>query len=93
MRTIIPYFIAVLGITLDWLTTYIGLGRGFYETHLSYTPLLALLIFIGVLVFMEVTLRGFKYKKQYQSLIASMSFLGSVNNTLVLLGVFGELIL
>lgn len=82
----IPYLLAFLGVVFDWLTTQVGLSRGFYETHSVYTPANALLIFMAALFFLEFILGDFQYKRQYQIFIACMSFLGAINNTLVLLG-------
>ena len=36
--------IALLGVISDWITTQVGLGMGYYETHLMYHPVLALAI-------------------------------------------------
>lgn len=93
MRGILPYLIAFLGIFLDWTTTQIGLSRGFYETHLAYTPANASIIFLAALITLEVLLRDFPHKRPYQGIMACLSLLGAVNNTLVLLGVFTGLIL
>ena len=89
----IPYLLVVLGVVFDWTTTQIGLSRGFYETHSVYTPLNAFAIFMAALIFLDLLLGDFPFKRQYQSVIACMSFLGAINNILVLLGVFGGLIL
>lgn len=89
----IPYLLAVLGIVSDWVTTQIGLSRGFYETHDTYSPLWAFLIFVGVLAFLDVVLGDFKYKQVGMSAIACICFLGAANNILVLTGVFGGLVL
>ena len=93
MNFTIPYLIVVSGVISDWVTTHIGLSRGFYETHPTYTPVNALLIFTALLLIIEFSLGNFKYKRQYQSIIACMSFLGTINNTLVLFGFFGGLVL
>jgi len=81
--------IALLGVVCDWITTQVGLGMGFYETHLAYHPVTALAIFWSAIVFLYLTLpRGKKWDAAIW-VLASWSFLGAVNNTLVILGVFG----
>lgn len=80
--------LALLGVVCDWITTQVGLGMGFYETHLAYHPVTALAIFWSAIVFLYLTLpRGKKWDAAIWAL-ASWSFLGAVNNTLVILGVF-----
>jgi len=81
--------IALLGVVCDWITTQVGLGMGYYETHLMYHPVLALVIFLTAIIFLLTVLpRGRRWDYAIYFL-ASWSFLGAVNNTLVILGVFG----
>jgi hypothetical protein len=81
--------LALLGVVCDWITTQIGLGMGFYETHLAYNPVTSLAIFWGAIVVLYLALpRGKKWDAAIL-VMASCSFLGAVNNTLVILGVFG----
>ena len=80
--------LALLGVVCDWITTQIGLRMGFYETHLASHPVTALAIFWSAIVFLYLTLpRGKKWDATIW-VLASWSFLGAVNNTLVILGVF-----
>ena len=88
-----PFLISLAGIVADYLTTRIGLGLGFYETHTQYHPILALTIFWGALTLLTLTLPKGKTWKITKNLLASISFLGFVNNTLVILGIFPGLIL
>jgi len=79
--------LALLGVVCDWVTTQIGLGMGFYETHPAYHPVTALAFFWGALVFLHLALpRGRKWDAAIL-VLACWSFLGAVNNTLVILGV------
>ena len=88
-----PFLVSLLGVVLDYLTTCIGLSRGFYETHLQYSPVLALMIFWGALSILFLALPKEASWKNSILFIASWSFLGVVNNSLVLLGIFKGLVI
>jgi hypothetical protein len=80
--------IALLGVVSDWITTQVGLGMGYYETHLMYHPVLALAIFwAAIIILLTVLPRGGRWDYAIYFL-ASWSFLGAANNTLVIMGVF-----
>jgi len=84
--------IALLGVVSDWITTQVGLSMGYYETHLMYNPILALAIFWTAIIFLLTVLpkgRRWNYAIYF---LASWSFLGAVNNTLVIMGVFSGLV-
>ena len=42
--------IAVVGVTLDFATSQVGLARGFPEGHLLYSPVSSLVVFWALLV-------------------------------------------
>lgn len=90
---ILPFLISLAGIIADNLTTRIGLSLGFYETHLQYQPVYALIIFWSALTLLTLTLPKGKFWGITKNALASAAFLGSVNNTLVILGLFSGLII
>jgi len=82
-----------MGVAADYVSTRVGLGRGFYETHAQYHPLLALAIFWTAMAVLVLSLpRGRLWERSIR-FIASWSFLGVVNNTLVILGLFSGLVI
>jgi len=88
MERIFPFILSLGGVSLDYVTTAIGLGLGFYEMHPAYHPLNALLIFWGAIILLSLLLpRGRIWRLSINGL-ASASYLGLVNNTLVIMGVF-----
>lgn len=91
LRNILPFIISLGGVLSDYITTIIGLSLGFYETHPNYHPLWALIIFWSAILIL--TLTSPKSKTWYLSLngLASASYLGAINNTLVILGIFSGL--
>ena len=91
MGNVLPFLISLSGIIADYITTRIGLGLGFYETHLQYHPAYALIIFWGALALLTFTLPKSKFWGTTKYVIASASFLGAVNNTLVIFGFFSGL--
>lgn len=85
--------IALLGVVSDWITTQAGLGMGYYETHLSYSPFFAIAIFWYAMVFLLMAMpRGRKWDAAI-CFLASWSFLGALNNALVMMGVFSGLVI
>lgn len=87
----LPFLISLAGIIADNVTTRIGLSLGFYETHPLYQPFYALLIFWGVLSLLTLALPKGKVWGISKNAVASAAFLGSVNNTLVIFGIFSGL--
>jgi hypothetical protein len=80
--------IALLGVISDWVTTQVGLNMGYYETHLMYHPVLALAIIWTEIIFLSMVLpKGGRWDYAIYFL-ASWSFIGAVNNTLVITGIF-----
>ena len=90
-RTIIPYLVSVLGIFSDYLTTNIGLRLGLREINVSYNPVLALIIFWGALTFLNLTLQNKRLLNMSRNILSYTSFLGALNNTLVITGIFSGL--
>jgi len=93
MRRIVPFLLSLGGVLSDYLTTRIGLSLGFYEIHPHYNPILALLIFWGAVVLLTVTLPKRRFWNFSVNGLASVSYLGAINNTLVILGVFSGLVI
>ena len=88
-----PFILSSLGVIGDFVTTNLGLSRGFVETHLTYSPIYAIIIFwISILILQFTLPRG---KTWYLSIIiiSLFSFLGLINNSFVLLGVFPGLVI
>jgi hypothetical protein len=81
---LLPYLVSLIGILSDYLTTHIGLGLGFVETNLSYNPILALAIFWGALSFLTLTLPKNRVWKIGLSSLVLASFVGVINNILVM---------
>jgi len=88
MDSFLPYILSIGGVLSDYLTTVIGLGLGFYETHSAYHPLSALLIFWGAITLLTLLLPKEKLWRMSIKGIALASYLGAVNNTLVIFGIF-----
>jgi hypothetical protein len=85
--------IALLGVVSDWVTTQVGLGMGYYETHLMYSPIIALAIFWTAIIVLSAVLPKGKQWSYAICFIAFWSFLGAVNNTLVIMSVFNGLVI
>ena len=88
-----PFAISLIGVTSDYFTTRFGLGLGFYETHSQYNPIYALIIFWSAITVLTFALPKSKAWEIFKNIFASVSFLGFVNNTLVILGVFSGLVI
>ena len=90
---LIPFLVSLSGILLDYWTTCVGLSMGFIETHPEYHPLKALAIFWGAIAVLTATLP--KTRKWMISInaLGSLSYLGAINNILVILGVFSGLLI
>ena len=88
-----PFIISLIGVVTDYVTTRVGLNLGFYETHQKYNPALALMIFWGALGILWLTLPRERIWSISKIILSVFSFLGTVNNTLVIFGVFSGLII
>jgi len=69
-------------------TTTIGLSMGFVETHPQYHPFKALAIFWGAITVLTVTLPKTRIWRIGINALALLPYLGAINNTLVILGIF-----
>lgn len=87
------FVVSFIGVILDFFTTVIGLSQGFVETHVNYSPVNAFLIFALANLVLSLTLPRSKKWKMGALFISSWSFLGVINNTLVILGLFSGLII
>ena len=83
-----PFILALGGIISDYISTTIGLGLGFHETNPQYHPLWALLYFWGALTVLTLTLPKSKNWKFIIYVLALTTYIGLINNILVILGVF-----
>ena len=88
----IPLGVASSGIILDYLTTSVGLQCGLSEANPAYHPLWAVLVFFSLIAVLTVFSRRQRYMKWSVIGFASLSYLGAINNTLVLLGLFPGLL-
>ena len=88
----IPLGVATSGIILDYLTTSVGLQWGLSEANPAYHPLWAVLVFFSLITLLTVLSRRQRYLKWSIVGFASLSYLGAINNTLVLLGRFPGLL-
>jgi len=88
-----PFLIALGGILSDYATTTYALNfcTGLYETHPQYSPVWALLIFWGALALLTLTLPKKKPWTLSINSLALASYIGAVNNILVILGIFSGL--
>ncbi len=89
----VPFIVSLGGIFSDYLTTRMGLVLGYYETHALYSPLSALLIFWGTTSLLAVILPKRDLWDVGITSLAFASYLGAVNNILVILGIFSGLII
>jgi hypothetical protein len=90
---LLPFLISLSGVVFDYWTTTIGLSMGFVETHPQYHPLKALAIFWGAVAVLTVTLPKTRIWRICTNALATLSYLGGINNALVILGVFSGLII
>lgn len=92
-ETLAPFIVPLLGSLGDYVTTNIGLMRGFIETHPYYNPFLSIILSWGIVLILLITLPKGKWWYRSILLISSFSFLGFINNSLVLLGLFNGLVI
>jgi hypothetical protein len=86
----LPFLLALGGIITDYVTMTIGLNFciGLYETNPQYSPIWALLIFWGAITVLTLMLPKKKPWTLSINGLALASYLGAINNTLVILGLF-----
>jgi hypothetical protein len=84
----VPFLLTLGGVFSDYITTNIGLGLGYYESQPNYHPLTALLVFWGMTAVLILLLpRERSWRISINTLMLT-SYLGAVNNALVILGIF-----
>jgi len=90
----LPFLLALGGGVSDYVTTTIALTMctGLYETHPQYSPVWALLIFWGAIAVLTLALPKEKPWTLSINALALASYIGAVNNTLVILGLFPGLV-
>ncbi|MCJ7635715.1 hypothetical protein MUP77_25400 [Candidatus Bathyarchaeota archaeon] len=88
MAATLPYLVSLIGVLADFYTTTVGLRLGLQETNAFYSPLLALSIFWGALTVLTLTLPEKRICTLSKNVLASISFIGAFNNTLVITGIF-----
>ena len=86
------FLVSLVGVAVDYFSTRVGLSLGFYETHPQYHPLLALAIFWTAVAVLVLSLPRGRWWEESIRFIAAWSLLGAVNNTMVILGLFGGLV-
>jgi len=94
-KWMIPFLIALGGVLSDYVTTTYGLNfcTGLYETHPQYSPVWAILIFWGSLAILTIALPRRKPWILSINSIALISYLGAINNILVISGIFSGLVI
>ena len=88
LRRFLPFLLTLGGVVSDYVTTTLGLGLGFYESQPNYHPLLALLVFWGITAILVLLLPKERPWRMSINTLMLTSYLGAVNNTLVMLGIF-----
>jgi hypothetical protein len=88
LERITPYMIAVLGVASDFVSTQVGLARGFLEMHLLYSPVYSLTIFWALLTVATLGLPRGNLRRMLIFAIALLSFVGVFNNVSILTGIF-----
>jgi hypothetical protein len=82
-----PFVIAVSGILLDYLSTMMGLSLGLRELHPNYHLIWASMVFSLALTLLTFLLPRDQWGRRCILGIASCSYIGAINNALVL-GIF-----
>jgi hypothetical protein len=91
----LPFLLALSGVIADYATTIIGLNfcSGLYEINPQYSPVWALLIFWGAIAVLTVALPKKKPWTLSINGLALTPYIGAINNTLVILGLFSGLVI
>jgi len=91
----LPFLLALGGVISDFATTMIALNfcTGLHETHIQYSPIWALMIFWTAIAILTLTLPRKKPWSIGINGLALMSYIGAINNTLVILGLFSGLVI
>jgi hypothetical protein len=91
----LPFLLALGGVISDFTTTTIALNfcTGLHETHVQYNPVWALLIFWMAIAALTLTLPRKKPWSIGINGLALVSYIGAINNILVMLGLFSGLVI
>jgi hypothetical protein len=91
----LPFLLALGGVVSDFATTTVGLNfcTGLCETHPQYSPVWALLFFWTAITVLTLALPRKKPWSLGIDGIALMSYIGTINNILVILGLFSGLVI
>ena len=81
-----PFLMALCGVLSDYVTTILGLRMGFCEACPQYHPVWALLVFWGSITILTIALPRKKPWNLGAIGLSAASYLGAVNNILVILG-------
>jgi len=84
----LPLLLSFGGVVSDYITTIVGLSIGFHETNQQYHPAWALLYYWSAITILVVTLPRKKISILSVNTLALTSYLGALNNILVILGMF-----
>ena len=88
-----PFLMILIGSLFDYITTQVGLGIGYIETHPNYSPLFSIMIFTMAISVLSLVLPNSRNYRASIIILSVFSFLGAVNNTLVILGLFNGLVI
>jgi hypothetical protein len=83
-----PFLLALCGVILDYVFTTMGLTMGFYEMNPQYHPAWALLYFWGIMVMFALFMPKRKIRMLSLYGLSAVSYMGVLNNALVILGLF-----
>jgi len=81
-----PFFVALCGVLSDYVTTILGLHMGFCEACPKYHPVWALTVFWGSIAILTLALPREKPWNLGAIGLSAASYLGALNNILVILG-------
>lgn len=87
--------IGLFAVVADFISTQIALNRGYIEIHLNYSLINALIFILPITFLMDLILTKYAPRIfRYTTYIVSCLYLiGFINNSLVMLGVFGGLMI
>ena len=88
MKRILPFIISFIGVISDLFTTNVGLKIGLHEAHHLYNPVFAIAIFWGCIAILNLLLSDRRALTFSTYAVAFYSFLGMINNILVISGIF-----
>ena len=89
----LPFILTLGGVISDYITTNIGLHIGLYETNSRYNPVWSLFVFWGAITILTLVLPKEKSWKIGVNGIALASYMGAINNILLIIGVLVGLVI